>query len=301
MFCSLSENNCIEVVNLLIEKGLINVCYTIDGKEYITPEHLVREINDEIYVHGGRVNLVEVAKSLNVDLSHVNAVAEQMAKDDGSIHFILGQIINEEYVQHIATEINENLSQKGVISVYDLATNHYDLPTEFLLLNVMEKYLGTIIHARQDPDDNTQFFTQKYIARCKAKLRGALAGLTMPTPVSTFFQLIGAQDSLYHTLIVELNPAGVVTSKQKGAMFVPHVYSKTQSDWVESFYRQNGYLEYDAVARLGVGSPINFIKRQLANENCTYLGKCCVDERIIDQVCFMSLIIIICLILSFCL
>lgn len=55
-------------------------------------------------------------------------------------------------------------------------------------------------------------------------------------------------------------------------------------DWVNSFYKQNGYLEYDAVTRLGVSSAINFIKRQLVNENCTYLGKCCVDQRIIAQV-----------------
>lgn len=53
---------------------------------------------------------------------------------------------------------------------------------------------------------------------------------------------------------------------------------------MDSFYKQNGYLEYDAVARLGVSSPMNFVKRQLANENCTYLSKCCVDQRIISQV-----------------
>ena len=56
-----------------------------------------------------------------------------------------------------------------------------------------------------------------------------------------------------------------------------------QTSWVESFYKQNGYLEYDAVERLGVTSPIVFIKRQLANENCKYLSKCCVDQRIISQ------------------
>lgn len=38
------------------------------------------------------------------------------------------------------------------------------------------------------------------------------------------------------------------------------------------------------MARLGVAAPLNFIKRQLAAQECTYLKKCCVDQRIIGQV-----------------
>lgn len=269
---------------MLIEKCLLNVIFTVDGKEYITPDHLRKEVEDELYANGGRVNLVELAKTLNVDLSRINDVADRMAGDDPTITVLLGQLINEDYVRRIAAEINETLRQKGEVSVYELAMSHFDLPTDFLLHNVMEKYLGTVIQARQDQEDNNKFFTQKYISRCKAKLRGAMAGLTMPAPVSVFFTNIGAQDAMYHTLITELNPTGAVTSKQKGALYIPHIYSKTQADWVDSFYRQNGYLEYDAVARLGVSSPLNFIKRQLADDNCTYLKKCCVDQRIIEQI-----------------
>lgn len=179
-------------------------------------------------MHGGRVNLVELAKNLNVDLSRINVIAEQVAQDNEDISFILGQLINETYLQRIATEINDILVQKGEISVFDLASSQFDLPTDFLLHNVMDKYLGTIINARQDQEDSSKFFTQKYIARCKAKLRGALSGLTMPTPVSTFFQNIGAQEAMYHQLITELSPQGIVTSRQKGALYVPTVYTKTQ-------------------------------------------------------------------------
>lgn len=46
--------------------------FTNDGKEYITPSHLEREIQDELYDKGGRVNLVEVSKTLNMDLSRVS-------------------------------------------------------------------------------------------------------------------------------------------------------------------------------------------------------------------------------------
>lgn len=70
-FHRLSERNCVEVVTLLISKGLLDVIYTIDGKEYITPKHLETEIRDELYLHGGRVNLIDLSKILNVDFEKV--------------------------------------------------------------------------------------------------------------------------------------------------------------------------------------------------------------------------------------
>lgn len=49
----LSERNCIEVVTRLIETGQIQVVYTLDGKEYVTPQQLEREINSELLAHQG--------------------------------------------------------------------------------------------------------------------------------------------------------------------------------------------------------------------------------------------------------
>jgi hypothetical protein len=38
--------------------------------------------------------------------------------------------------------------------------------------------------------------------------------------------------------------AGVITGKQQAgsSMYIPAIYSKSQNDWVNSFYKQNGYL-----------------------------------------------------------
>ncbi|XP_052242437.1 E3 UFM1-protein ligase 1 homolog [Dreissena polymorpha] len=49
----LSERNVIEIVAGLIERGLLEVIYTVDGKEYITPQELKKEIKEELLVHGG--------------------------------------------------------------------------------------------------------------------------------------------------------------------------------------------------------------------------------------------------------
>lgn len=36
---------------------------------------------------------------------------------------------------------------------------------------------------------------------------------------------------------------GIITGKQGGnSIYIPTIYSKNQNNWVENFYKQNGYL-----------------------------------------------------------
>ena len=49
----LSERNCVELVASLVERGLLEIVYTLDGKEYVTPSQLDQEIKNELAVHGG--------------------------------------------------------------------------------------------------------------------------------------------------------------------------------------------------------------------------------------------------------
>lgn len=51
-----------------------------------------------------------------------------------------------------------------------------------------------------------------------------------------------------------------------------------------NFYKQNGYLEFDALIRLGITDYKNYLKRQLIGEEITVLNSCIVSKRIIDQI-----------------
>jgi len=43
----------VEIVAKLISTKLLDVVFTTDGKEYVTPVHLTKELKDEAYVQGG--------------------------------------------------------------------------------------------------------------------------------------------------------------------------------------------------------------------------------------------------------
>ena len=54
----LCERNCIELVTTLRSNGLVDLYYTLDGREYVTPMYLEKEIKSEIQASQGTVNLI---------------------------------------------------------------------------------------------------------------------------------------------------------------------------------------------------------------------------------------------------
>lgn len=268
---------------MLIEKKLIDLIFTTDGKEYITPAHLVQDIKGELYASGGRINLVDLAKAIGVDLAHINSHISDVLKGQNDIHLVLGQLIDNTYIFKVATEINEKLQQLGQINVSDL-TVQYDLPAEFLQQSILERQLGKIIQGKQDKSDPKVFFTESFVARSKAKIRGALAGLTRPTPVNVILNQIGLSEKLFFGLFDQIALYGSLSSRLPGAQYIPHIYSRSQNEWVTSFYKQNGYLEYEALIRLGISDYKTYLKKQLSGEQTFHLNSCIISKRIIEQI-----------------
>ena len=113
----LSERNCIEIVNKLVQTGLLDIIYTSDGKEYITPKQLQREISDEVYMSGGRIGIPELSNILTVDFSQIEAQANNLVKSDSRLFMVLGQIISADYLDRVAEEINDKLQVEGTTSI----------------------------------------------------------------------------------------------------------------------------------------------------------------------------------------
>lgn len=211
----------------LIQKKLIDLVFTTDGKEYMTSAQLISEIRGELYVNGGRINYADLVKSIGVDLNHITTHVNEVLKGHKDVFSVLGQLIDTTYIVRIAGEINEKLLQQGQINVNDL-TIQYDLPAEFLQQQVIEKHLGKIILGKQDPSDPRVIFTEGFISRTKAKISGALAGLTMPTPISAIISHLGITEKLFFSLFDQVSSYGSLTSRMIGSQYIPNAYSRTQ-------------------------------------------------------------------------
>lgn len=79
---------------------------------------------------------------------------------------------------------------------------------------MVQKNLGKIIRAKQDPQDPNVFFTEAFVAKNMAAIRGALIGTMKPTAVNTVLNVCGVQDRLffceYFDTLNTRRPVGVI-------------------------------------------------------------------------------------------
>ena len=91
----LSRRSCVQIVMKLQEMGLVDLLFTRDGKEYITPKQLEREVRDEIFVHGGRVSFSDLEDILNVDVAHIERTVAALEKAENSLFVVNREIITK--------------------------------------------------------------------------------------------------------------------------------------------------------------------------------------------------------------
>ncbi|XP_068016508.1 E3 UFM1-protein ligase 1 isoform X3 [Melanerpes formicivorus] len=224
---------------------------------------------------------------INVDLLHIENKANDIVKSEKTVQLVLGQLINESYLDQLAEEINDKLQETGQVTVSDLC-KAYDLPGDFLI-QALSRRLGRIIHGQLDQENRGVIFTEAFMSRHRARIRGLFTAITRPTPVSNLITRYGFQEHLLYSVLEELVNAGrlkgtVIGGRQDKAVFVPDIYARTQSNWVDSFFKQNGYLEFDALYRLGIPDPAAYIKKRYKSSQLLFLRAACVGQEIVDQV-----------------
>jgi hypothetical protein len=73
----------------------VQVYFTQDGKEYVTPEQLESEIRDELMQHGGKVGVLNLPTLLNIDLNHIEARLAEMLKRDKRLQIMNGEVMTK--------------------------------------------------------------------------------------------------------------------------------------------------------------------------------------------------------------
>uniref|UniRef100_A0AAZ3Q108 E3 UFM1-protein ligase 1 n=1 Tax=Oncorhynchus tshawytscha TaxID=74940 RepID=A0AAZ3Q108_ONCTS len=230
-------------------------------------------------------NCIEII--INVDWVHVEARANDIARSDKSVQLVLGQLIDENYLNRVSEEVNDKLQEAGLVNIPELCKN-YDLPGDFLT-EELSKRLGKVIQGQMDEYNRGVLFTPAFVSRHRARIRGLFSAVTRPTPVSNVIGVYGFQEHLLYSVLEELVNTGrlkgtVVGGRQDKAVYIPDIYSKTQNTWVDSFLKQNGYLEFDALIRLGIPDPVSYIRKRFKSSKLLFLRAACVGQALVEQV-----------------
>jgi len=155
-------------------------------------------------VFAGRLNVLELQPLLNVDLSHIERHVEELVRRERSVQLVDGELITSYYQDGVAEEINEALHDAGHVSLAALA-RRFNVSTEFIV-QLVTRRLGRHIHGQLDGDT---LYTHHFVERHRAQLRGVLAAITRPTPISAILAAHpdGFNEHLFYSCVPTRPPA----------------------------------------------------------------------------------------------
>lgn len=285
----ISDRNCIDIVKKLTELNLIELIYTCDGKEFITPSHLLKEIEDEIYSNGGRMHIHDLATSLNVDYQHVESIAGDLCSDvlidpqlcsrrvRSEYTLILGQIIHSSYKATLGKQISEFMLTNGQLSIAEFAKN-LDLPSEFLLKDILPHVVEDFVVSQ----DERTFYTTDMMDRYKSMIAGTLTAICKPTTIASLIKRLDIPERIFTPIVDSLLKDGRIDAAVENRLFIPAVYAREQNEFIARFYVSNNYIEYDLLSRRDIKQPKAFLKKKFPTG--IPLKTCFVSPELVSQV-----------------
>jgi len=274
----LSDRNIVEIIESLIKNYDLKLIYTLDGREYITPEYLEKQIKEVVLQHR-RINIVELPKILNVGIEKIDPRVEALCKKTGEVFCLDGQLFTNSYLDDIAEEINEELQIRHKIQISELPLK-YSLPHEYLV-KVLSHRLGTMI---QGNIQNNTLITLSYQNTIKSQLRGILRACLRPISVGQIKKNYGYEEVVISSIIEELIANEEIDGTFKQGSFISTRFMQNQDAIIRNFYQQNSYIEYDFLQKnLYVSKPKEVLK-QLFGENCIFLENCCFNKEALENI-----------------
>jgi len=277
----ISERNCIDIVKKLTDLGLIELIYTCDGKEFITPDHLLKEIEDEVYVNGGRMQLHDLASTLNVDYQHVEYKAKELAYSrPADYSLILGQVIHSSYKNTLAKQIYDTMISYGQLSIAEFSKS-LDLPSEFLI-SIVKETLPALMDDYVASADERTYYTTDMVDRYKAIIAGTLSAITKPTTIASIMKRLDIPEKMFIPTVDGLIKEGRIDAVVENRLFIPAIYAREQNEWIDRFYQTNSYIEYDLLSRRDIKQPKSFLRKRFPDG--IQLKSCLISPSLMSQV-----------------
>ncbi|VDK70142.1 unnamed protein product [Litomosoides sigmodontis] len=268
---TLSENNCVELVSMLVKSKTIDILFTTDGKEYVTRNHLLNEVKNECIGRDGRVSLYDLAQSLNVDYEHIESAVSVISKQLPTFILCNAELISRDYIDSLCKSLNEQLMDAGIVCISQLAKT-WDLPTE-ILNNLVLVEVGSKVDAIRDGD---ALYTRSYLSAQRNIIRAMLCGLTKVTPIVRLQSELQLTNALFWSLFDELNAMKEVPGKIVGArtsshcLYHPNIYTTLVKQYILKTFLQEGVLSLVVFKKLSVSEPRIYMKEIL--QNAEYLA-----------------------------
>jgi hypothetical protein len=266
----LSERNVIDLVAKLQDLGYLGdggttALATADGRGYVTRARLGADLLAAVREAGGRAALVDLPAALNVDLAHVEAMADELlvaapsSPSSSGLARAGGDLVLPTFWACLAAEVAALLADGGACpSIGDLAAR-FGLAADALVAG-LTPHLASPAGSGSVPAriEGGRLVAPAAVARARAALRGALRGAAAPANLASLNVGGGGSQagSLgLATLAESLVAAGEVAGRVRpGGVWVPAAHEAAAAASLASAWAADGFIEYGRVTGGGGGA-----------------------------------------------
>ncbi|KAG0071575.1 hypothetical protein BGZ89_010178 [Linnemannia elongata] len=256
---TLSEDACGDLIHSLARLGYLpNIANSLDGKSFITHDQLDTDILSLLDKRSGRVSVLDLPRALNANSSDIQDRIQALIRFRPSRIFqIQDELVKLEYLQEMTSQLNEELAQRGFLTALEVSRK-YKFSIDFVRQFLKDR-VGSTIPGQCDTVDRGLVVTPWFHEQEKAALLKALNQLKEPTSLVSLRAKNIVQEQLMYglcdTLAKETGLLGTFKGVGDQGTFVPQPYEQQQTDWIETFFKNNGFIELDAVKKRGVADP----------------------------------------------
>eukprot|EP00760_Papus_ankaliazontas_P016844 PhM_4_TR16894/c0_g1_i1/m.12037 len=256
----LNDRNVIDVLMQLVKNKQLVGVYTTDGKEFVTRQELLRSLEDEVEVHGGRLNTIDLPALLGVDMRHIESVVpEYLADRKDDVSVMNGEIFTEQYFQGVVEECLQRLQTETRVIISD-AARRLQLPTQHLH-SLLEKGVPPEVGVIEE----NILSSAAYIATQKATVRGAARGALVPVSMVALAERLQMPTSALCRVMEALIAGNELEGELVGGVrgqFVPATYVRARDRNIHDFYSQNGFVDYAYLRAAGVVDGAAFMSQR---------------------------------------
>lgn len=273
----LSERTIVDLIQKIMKRGKVKLNFTLNGKEYVTNEKVLKEIQDHVKSHQGIISKIELNKLIDISSNVIENNLDYLIKTlkgINTLQIIEGKVVSKAYLNRIKDDINQLLEDnQGCIQLSELSTL-FDFSTNFMKKFISDLISNGEIKATLYP---TRILTEEFLSNQKSKIRPILIASTQPIPLLVFVEQYGVDETIVPELIRECIKDGIKGTFNNN-IFEPMVYTQFQSQFLHGTLSQNNYVEYSKINKIGIKDHKAFIKSNV--KDGVFLSDCFIDTSL---------------------
>ena len=283
----LSRRNCEALLQQLARHSQdLGLVPTRCGDAYVTRGQLDSELRQFVACRGGRANLSEIQRELDVASATVRKRVEALVAsgekgDKAGFQLVSGDVLSHKYILQITEEVNDSLRSRGFLAFQHIA-RQYGLPLQFSQDIARSGVAAGTIRGKIR---GQAIVTGMYESRVHARVRGALRARTTPTRLQDVADSLGIDPAEAMSVCEAMASSGELPglfSPANGGLYTPYIFRAHQDAVIQTAWASEGYVSHETARDLRITAPAKALKKRFSS--ALHLSTCAVAQRRVAQV-----------------